>query len=255
MASDFYKQWQDAKKKFETDTGKKKPSAKFLGIFRSAGLDTAAKAFDNIEAKYKPSEGRDPKNADSLKKAANTFKKDADKYLVTLDHAIDEEDKTAQPEYRRSLKVLSASLKALAEKMQANAEAADSQAKKLGVFEFAAKGWNKTTKSVVANALKFVQEVKQNPTPDVFNYLIQKTARDITQQLGNLAKLRQQFPPELFPQYGLPEADAKPFFDALTPWADKGRKVAENASAQVVLDELKAFSSKVKVVVQFLGIT
>ena len=46
----FLTDWQQAKKTFETTTGKKKPSDKFLDIFRKAtGIEDALKNLDKAK--------------------------------------------------------------------------------------------------------------------------------------------------------------------------------------------------------------
>ena len=53
MALNLKNQWVQAKKTFETTTGKKKPGPKLLGIFRlPSGLESAFEAIDKAIAAY-----------------------------------------------------------------------------------------------------------------------------------------------------------------------------------------------------------
>lgn len=250
----FYDDWQKAKKKFEADTGKKKPSKKFLGVFRlSAGLDNAAKSCDKA-AVYDRKVGVTKGNSAAMSKAAKDFKKHADNYLGVVDKAIGEEDKELQPHYHRSLKLLRTSLEAISAAVQLQVDAFDARVKNLSTLEYAAKIFNSGLKRAMASALKAIQEVKKDPTASTYNDQFPKAARDITQQIGNLNKLRTKFPTDTFPQYNLPAGDPTPLFNALVPWADHGRvKVANDATEQVVLREIKDFSTQVKAVARFCG--
>ncbi|WP_207482475.1 hypothetical protein [Arenibaculum pallidiluteum] len=75
----YLKEWQDAKKAFETATGKKKPSESFLGVFRkSSGLESACKGLD--DAIKKPT-------LDGLTKALMAFDKARLDYVKLLSKA------------------------------------------------------------------------------------------------------------------------------------------------------------------------
>jgi len=68
--------WKAAKKKFESDTNRKKPSEKFLGIFRkSSGLEDAFKALDTALGK---------KEVEDAKKAWDKLNATKESYLKQL---------------------------------------------------------------------------------------------------------------------------------------------------------------------------
>src|SRR5688572_9919554 len=68
--------WKAAKKQFENATGKKKPSEKFLGVFReSSGIEGACKKLDQSLAD--PSE-------ENVTKATAAFDKAMMAYMTTL---------------------------------------------------------------------------------------------------------------------------------------------------------------------------
>lgn len=69
-------QWKVAKTKFETATGKKKPSEKFMGVFRkSSGLENALKKIDAAIAKKLPKE---------LAQAKEEYRKTHEAYYATM---------------------------------------------------------------------------------------------------------------------------------------------------------------------------
>gem|GEM_PF-5395733 len=76
-------EWKAAKKSFETATGKKKPSAKFLGVFNKSGVEDVLKALDTALDKG------DPK---AMEKALEAAAKSAGSYYQTLAKA-EKEDK------------------------------------------------------------------------------------------------------------------------------------------------------------------
>lgn len=76
-------EWKVAKKNFETATGKKKPSAKFLGVFNKSGVEDVLKALDSALDKG------DPK---AMEKALEAAAKSAGSYYQTLAKA-EKEDK------------------------------------------------------------------------------------------------------------------------------------------------------------------
>ncbi|GAA0577229.1 hypothetical protein [Caenispirillum bisanense] len=95
----YLKQWQAAKKQFETATGKKKPSESVLGVFRkSSGLESACKTLDAALAKP---------TLDSTEKAMVVFMKAREDYVKQLEKA-DKADKT--DDYRKEIGKLSEAL-------------------------------------------------------------------------------------------------------------------------------------------------
>ncbi|UKJ72017.1 hypothetical protein [Azospirillum brasilense] len=72
----FANDWKSAKTAFETATGKKKPSAKFMGVFHKSGLEDVTKALDSALGKS---------DAKALEKALLDYVKSATAYQTTLE--------------------------------------------------------------------------------------------------------------------------------------------------------------------------
>lgn len=72
----FASDWKSAKTAFETATGKKKPSAKFMGVFHKSGLEDVTKALDTALGKN---------DAKALEKALLDYVKSATAYQTTLE--------------------------------------------------------------------------------------------------------------------------------------------------------------------------
>lgn len=85
--------WNAAKKAFETATGKKKPSGKFMGVFHTSGVSDALKKLDTAIAKGVQ---KDMENGlVALGKAASTYVK-----------ALEKEDKADDTDYSAEMKKL-----------------------------------------------------------------------------------------------------------------------------------------------------
>jgi hypothetical protein len=100
----YLSDWQTAKKAFETATGKKKPSEKFVGVFRkSTGLESVTKGLD--EAAKTPSLA-------GMTKAMEAYEKGRIEYLKLLDKA-DSDEKNA--DYSKEIATLKKALSAILE--------------------------------------------------------------------------------------------------------------------------------------------
>jgi len=98
----FAQQWKTAKDVFLRDTGRKKPSDKFLGVFRkSAGIENACKGLDNALKEF---------NVKGMTKAVGVFEQAKDAYLTTLDRAQANEDEN----YQQQVTVLRGALERVA---------------------------------------------------------------------------------------------------------------------------------------------
>ncbi|WP_207477832.1 hypothetical protein [Arenibaculum pallidiluteum] len=104
MPSSFEQTWNSAKTAFENATGKKKPSAGFLGVFNRSGLQGVCRDLDGAF-------GRD---ADAMQKAFDRFRKEAADYQKTLAAA----EKKEAGDYQRELQKLSGVLDAMAREYQ-----------------------------------------------------------------------------------------------------------------------------------------
>lgn len=103
--------WKTAKTTFETATGKKKPSEKFLGVFRKGtGIESALKDVDGA------------KNAADLRKALAKFNAAYTEYLKQLDKSA-ADPKTVPAADKPAYVAAIAKLKADLQKMEADGEA------------------------------------------------------------------------------------------------------------------------------------
>lgn len=82
----FASDWKSAKTTFETATGKKKPSAKFMGVFHKSGLEDVTKALDTALTKS---------DAKALEKALLDYVKSATAYQTTLEKSAKAEGAAA----------------------------------------------------------------------------------------------------------------------------------------------------------------
>jgi len=252
-------EWKATKRKFETITGVKKPSEKVLGMFRkSSGLESALKKCDEQYTLVSQKSTRNTLKEADLKgfvTAIADYTKTKTSYLKLVDKAIHDDksiDTEAETKYSKGLQMLKAELEALEKTMESQAAVYDAAIKKLGAVEQTAKNLITATKGAVARALSACAKIKADPTAEVFNGFFPKTARDITQQVGNVGKLREK-------GYEMPGGDTQKLFDALKPWANDGRKVVVPAKAsaedekRLVLAELREFQLAVKDVVDWVS--
>lgn len=99
--------WKTAKKRFEAATGKKKPSAKFLGVFnKSSGIESAVTAIDKA---------MDKKDAAALQKACAAFEKTVSEYCKLLAAAAKDES----ADYKTELAILKKTLDQIGERAAA----------------------------------------------------------------------------------------------------------------------------------------
>lgn len=247
----FADQWRDAKQKFETATGKKKPSKKFMGkIRKKSSIDALALKVDQADVDQTTKRGV-VWNGDTYNKfsaAVEKFKKSSKEYIQFLDDCILEEapDKRDNAEYYGALKLLRKSLDAILKSIKATQGYGYAAVREIAGAEMMAANFRKSLKAGVARALVSVQKIKNDPTPETYNAQFDKAARDITQNVGNLNRLRDRFP-----DYELPGINGDDYFEALKPWADgRGgrdlRSVADDATRREVMDNAREFLFYVK---------
>jgi hypothetical protein len=228
--------WSDLKKDFEKNTGKKKPSEK-VGLFfrKSTGIESALKDCDAYFKAF--GETTDSKKkldaASKLRAALAKTKTATDAYLKTLSTTIKGE-KDADSDYTKGLQVLDAGIEALVSSIANQADKLDAVNKSLSVKELMAATMRQSVDAAVKRAVLFAKKVQATPTPAVFNAGIKDAARDITQNLGNVNKLRSL-------GYDFPAGDPTNLFTVLTPWANNKRDQSPDADAKTVLRELGAF--------------
>jgi hypothetical protein len=117
MHDKWLEDWKRTKKEFESLTGKKKPSGKFLKLFHSSGVESALKTCDSciegLDKNWDKGDQKRLKSQQDMRKAIDNYKKAAKKYDGELDDAIVGES-IANPDqktvYYRGLKMLRAKL-------------------------------------------------------------------------------------------------------------------------------------------------
>ncbi len=259
---EWLNEWQATKAEFEVMTKKKKPSKKFMKIFRkSSGIEKKLKTLDEtyLSAKYAAGEigtlHREGKKINkALKKKFNkalknytnaikAFKKQKNKYIKQLDEALKKEN-NPDSAYAKGLKILKADLKAIystakgqltylqaIEKGKAAKEAVRDKAFLL-----------KALKGAIKKGKLFCKRVKAKKTVNEqiteFNKGNLEAARDITQNLGNLLKQMDESDKH--------KKEGETILDVLKQWGNKGRKLKEDASEDSVKAELKFFCTTLK---------
>ena len=94
---------------------------------------------------------------------------------------------------------------------------------------------------VLGRAEKFIEAVKKDPKPKIFNDAMPKVARDITQQIGNVEKI-------LAEGIDVGKPVPKDELAGLKPWGNDGRKVDDKADGMAVLKEIALFEEAVDAV-------
>ena len=239
----FKEKWKHAKEVFEATAKVKKPSAKVDSIFRKpAGIDSALEKVDAAEPKMnlnKPA-------LDAFNLAAGQFKTAKDAYMKVLEATVGAEptgaDKVA---YQKGVAVLKTQLVAMESSMKTlsvSAKAAQDGHKGAAIM---AESFIVTTESAVHNAHAFIARVKATPTPAYFNANIVKAARDITQQIGNVDKLKAK-------GFHFRHDQPTNLFTVIKAWGNDGRVVKATATSAEVLREVGAFEQAIDGVERWL---
>lgn len=168
--------WKAAKTKFETSTNKKKPSEKFLGVFRKGtGVESAVKALDSA------------KKGEDIRKALASFKAAYTAYIGLLDTAA-KDPKSVKPEDKSAYTMAIGELKNSLQKIEVDAERIAAGAGDVGDKE-------KTTadavlqKSLIADANKHIA-LREQVLKDVtaLNVKIKAAVTDMNNRLGLVEK-------------------------------------------------------------------
>jgi hypothetical protein len=232
----FKEKWKHAKEVFQATAKVKKPSAKVDSFFRKpAGIDSALEKVDAAEPKMNLNKA----GLDAFVATAAGFKTAKDAYLRVLDATVGAEptgtDKVA---YQKGVVVLKTQLVAMESSMKALSAASKAKfdgATGLGIM---AGSFIETTESAVHNAQAFIARAKATPTPVYFNTNIVKAARDITQQIGNVDKLKAK-------GFHFRHEQPTNLFKVIKAWANDGRTVPTTATTAEVLREINAVEQAV----------
>lgn len=239
--------WAGLKKEFEKNTGKKKPSQKVMGVFKKpSGVESAMKDADKAFNAF-----NGEKDAKKKEQAGKLFKEQVAKakvaganYLKVLDAAV-KGDKEADSDYAKGVQMLSAAVDALLSSMDNQAAKVDGVLQGQSVKQQMAATFYESTDAAVKRAILFAKRVAANPTAEVFNKDIKDAARDITQNIGNIPKLKGL-------GYEFPAGDPTNLFKILDPWANNKRDQKPGADANTVKREIGAFLQAVNGVATWL---
>ncbi len=233
----YSEKWKQAKRLFETTAKVKKPSADVTSFFRrKAGIDGALKKIDEAAAKKI---GLDPNHYKAFVAAVTAYQPLKVNYLKVLEATVGKEppgaDKVA---YQKGIAVLKTQLKSIDSSLKTAAATAKSSLAGRKPLAVMADNLMDLIESACDSAEAFITQVKADPTPARFNEGIQKAARDITQNIGNIEKLTKA---------GFTFAKEQPnnWFRVLSAWGNAGRRVQDTATDREVLRELRAFEQAV----------
>lgn len=210
--STYADDWSNAKKAYETSTGKKKPSDSdgkwYEKVRTKSGVSGSLKAVDKLmpESLLTVLPEKEIKKIRGLLDDAS---KAADKYVVLVQTAVEKEKALGKDksDIYRDLKVLRSKLDTIITsieldlaKLKASASAVVDKvdaSKKLTYMTIKTLGASLDRNA--KQALTFAQEMMKDPTPQNYNDNIQKAARDFTQSFSNIVKWA--IPDELNPTH------------------------------------------------------
>lgn len=239
-------EWKKAKKVFEKETSSKKPPASVTKFFGGTGIKDHLKKCDEAFNAFKK-EKTDSKKAAQLSKfnkAIAAYTKIADAYWLDIQKAMAKaKDKSIMSE----MDILRAELHSIRDTMKSHAGIMEGALKKQHIAEVMATNLKKSLTGACKRALLFIAKAKTDSTPEFWNKGILTAARDITQQVGNIDKLKRKG----LEISGLPETDAKTHYDALKDWANAPTRLDNE---QQVIKERSAFLKAVQNVIKWAGI-
>ncbi len=235
MAGNWANEWKVAKTAFENKTKQKKPSEKTtLGLRKGTGIEEALKACDNTYKAFEAEQKDIPKKQGLLENfhaAIKTFDAKATAYGKVLTAAIEKADiKLIKPE----LDILLKHLHAMAATMRAHYQSGIVTCEKVGALEFTAKTLMTSVTGAIARAKLFAAKAVASKDAKVFNDGIMKASRDITQNIGNVEKLRAK-------GWTFPAGDPTNLFKVLTPWAQGQRMLKVPSEEPLIKREAGAF--------------
>lgn len=240
MPTEFVDKWKHAKQVFQTTTKTKKPSAEVDSFFRKpAGIDSALAKVDAALANA----NKDAKGLKAFQDTVSGFVVAKNAYYKTLEGAVNKVPKGADHDvYVHGLTVLKTELTSLESTLKGRIANAQSAINKESATEMTAKNLLVNAEGACHRALAFTAKAKATPTAAYFNANIVKAARDITQQIGNVDKLKAM-------GYHFEHEQPTNLFTILKAWGNDGRIVhvsaPQNEKAEV-LREINAFQQAVE---------
>ncbi|MBL4808187.1 MAG: hypothetical protein JKY31_13020 [Rhodobacteraceae bacterium] len=214
-AGNWTAEWKILKKNFEAKTGKKKPKASVTNIIGQSNLSPTLKKCDDAYNKCESAKSTKKKISalkDLISNAAK-FAKLSDSYCLDVKKAIVSAGKDMV--LMNELDILRKKLQSVKATMASKIRSQDAAIKKLNIWEKMARDMRIDLTGALKRGALFAAKVKSSPTHDVWNSGIQTAARDITQQIGNVEKIRAKD----YDIPGIPQKNAGAIFRKMTPWA------------------------------------
>lgn len=254
-------EWERCKKVYEKKTNEKKPSATFLKVSKSSNLASSFKAMDKAfdafvagKVNKKDPIGAQLKALEALDKALKAAAKACEGYIKIVDKAWKDELKKSGSKMKLdSLNVLEKDMEAIIESGRAslnfNREIVGKKGKEMMAAVRSLNVLGKNLDATLKKGALFVAQNQRNSNGSEAEALIffrenlMKTARDINQNVGNIAKL---YPP------GAPEKNAgEAIFKAMSDWASKGANSSDvkgMSSMKEMLDLNGKMTTRIKAI-------
>ena len=223
--------WTNAKNDFKTATKTPKPADTFMWFKLGAGVEAALKKVDAAV----PDAHTNKAASDKLTKTFLAFATVYQSYTNTLKTAI----QNAPTDAKKLPKgITPAAYKKALEELRDELKEINNSAQSHALNAAAAANLGAGTQKSLDDADEFIKDVKADPRPATFNDDIQTRARDLTQQIGNVKKLRDK---------GVDTGRRYPenLVKVMEAWANNGRQVKANATQAEVLKELSLFEKPV----------
>ncbi|MBP1852459.1 hypothetical protein [Rhizobium halophytocola] len=238
MIGQWKAEWESKKTYFEQQSGKKKPSEKYYGVFRKgSGVSTAFDKMDKAYAKISSAQGA--KRLQAIKEfeaAINAATKSGADYVKLLKAEAAKE--TTKKELVSLLDILAKDIEACITTAEGQLEANKDLAGDDGIVTMAKgmkqisdpKQYKAYMPGAAKKALMWVAIQERKPDVTEFNKGIETAARDITQNLANLQKCF----PDRSPQWKAVRIALEP----LLPWANLGKRLPADAGGDNVINAL-----------------
>lgn len=251
-------EWKDAKAHFESKTSKKKPSDKFLGIFRLGNsLEATLKKMD--ETYTAGVKQTDPaaalkqwkaylKLVDSFDVARRSYKvnlqkaaaAEAEANALTLELSVLSKT-TSAIEAGARINAIS-QIQVVEKKLSNDPKPQGKEAKARDLMIDTAKKTVPALNSAIKYGALFTVQVKADPTPTTFNDGIQSAARKINQSIANIPKIFDATGDDM----GVDTKKAAVIANIMDAWGKGSRKLKPTADKVAVLRELGAYEQMLK---------
>lgn len=202
-AGNFKKDWEAAKKKFETDSGRKKPAESYMLLFRkSSGVSKVMQNLDKAGTLVSRATGAKRQDALRVYETAVTQADTVcDRYMEQLFKESVKQTKAAKtPDEKKNAKALDGYLETLSGDLEGIVDAAKADLNMSKAMTNAqgdldiqkAKGkdvYLAVIPKVCKAGVRWTLNQTKAPNPKTFNAGVQKVCRDITQNTVNLQRL------------------------------------------------------------------